>query len=104
MQALLEHISLLTRLMGTPLASVTLATLTPRDQVGDFDFRELSEVLKYQGFDNYLQERPLRKIPNLALPAVIMLRDNEAAVLKKIEGDEALVEFAGMGERRIDKV
>ena len=101
MQALLEHISLLTRLMGTPLASVTLATLTPRDQVGDFDFRELSEVLKYQGFDNYLQERPLRKIPNLALPAVIMLRDNEAAVLKKIEGDEALVEFAGMGEKRI---
>ena len=101
MQALLEHISLLTRLMGTPLASVTLATLTPRDQVGDFDFRELSEVLKYQGFDNYLQERPLHKIPNLALPAVIMLRDNEAAVLKKIEGDEALVEFAGMGERRI---
>ncbi|MDO4643035.1 MAG: type I secretion system permease/ATPase [Cardiobacteriaceae bacterium] len=101
MQALLEHVSLLTRILGTPVASVTLATLTPRDQTGDFDYRELSEVLKYQGFDNYLQERPLRKIPNLALPAVILLRDGEAAVLKQIVDSEALLEFAGIGEKRI---
>lgn len=101
MQALLEHISLLTRILGNPVADVTLATLTPRNDSGNFDYRELGEVLKQQGFDNHLQQRPLRKIPNLTLPAVILLNDSQAAVLKKTDGDTAILELVGLGEKKI---
>ena len=101
MNSLLEHISLLTRILGSPVSPVTLAASVPRDDAGDFDYRALTEELKHQGFENYLQERPLRKIPQLALPAVILLRDGEAAVLKKLSGEEAVVEFAGIGEQRL---
>ena len=101
MNSLLEHISLLTRLLGSPVASVTLAASVPRDDDGDFDQKALGEELKHQGFENHLQKRPLRKIPQLALPAVILLRDGEAAVLKKLTSDEAVIEFAGIGEQRL---
>ena len=101
MNSLLEHISLLTRILGSPVAAVTLAASVPRDDAGDFDQKALGEELKHQGFENHLQKRPLRKIPQLALPAVILLRDGEAAVLKKLAGDEAVIEFAGIGEQRL---
>ena len=89
MNSLLEHVSLLTRILGSPVAAVTLAASVPRDDAGDFDQKALGEELKHQGFENHLQKRPLHKIPQLALPAVILLRDGEAAVLKKLAGDEA---------------
>ncbi|MFC2407129.1 MAG: ABC transporter transmembrane domain-containing protein, partial [Cardiobacterium sp.] len=101
MNSLLEHISLLTRLLGSPVSSVTLAASVPRDDAGDFNQKALGEELKHQGFENNLQKRTLRKIPQLALPAVILLRDGEAAVLKKLDGDEAVIEFAGIGEQRL---
>jgi len=101
MNSLLEHVSLLTRILGSPVAAVTLAASVPRDDAGDFDQKALGEELKHQGFENHLQKRPLRKIPQLALPAVILLRDGEAAVLKKLAGDEAVIEFAGIGEQRL---
>ena len=101
MNSLLEHVSLLTRILGSPVAAVTLAASVPRDDAGDFDKKALGEELKHQGFENHLQKRPLRKIPQLALPAVILLRDGEAAVLKKLAGDEAVIEFAGIGEQRL---
>lgn len=65
MQALLENISLLTRLLGNPVASVTLASLTPHDPSGNFDLRALGEELTHQGFENSLQKRSLRKIHQL---------------------------------------
>ena len=101
MNSLLEHVSLLTRILGSPVAAVTLAASVPRDDAGDFDQKALGEELKHQGFENHLQKRPLRKIPQLALPAVVLLRDGEAAVLKKLAGDEAVIEFAGIGEQRL---
>ena len=37
MNSLLEHVSLLTRILGSPVAAVTLAASVPRDDAGDFD-------------------------------------------------------------------
>lgn len=102
MQALLENLSLLTRLLGNPVASVTLASLTPHDPSGHFDLRALGEELTHQGFENHLQKRPLRKIPELALPAVILLENDQAAVLKSYDDERALIEIAEVGEQEVE--
>ena len=99
MQALLENISLLTRLLGNPVASVTLASLTPHDPSGNFDLRALGEELTHQGFENSLQKRSLRKIPELALPAVVLLENDQAVVLKNFDEERAHIEIAGVGEQ-----
>lgn len=103
MQSLLEHISLLTRIHGSPVSAVTLASLTPRDLQGDFDYKALGQELLHQGFENSLQQKPLAKMNNLTLPAVLLLRDREAAVIKRINHTEknAVIEIVGIGEREV---
>lgn len=103
MQALLEHLSLLTRIYGTPVSAITLSSLTPRDKVGDYDYKVLAEELKHQGFDNTLRQTPLKKIHNLTLPAVILLRDDQAAILKRIDKqkDIAVIEMVGFSEQHV---
>lgn len=103
MQALLEHLSLLTRIHGTPVSAITLASLTPRDNAGDYDYKVLAEELKHQGFDNSLRQAPLKKIHNLTLPAVILLRDEQAAVLKRIDtqSETAVIEMNGFGDQTV---
>ncbi|UJF25344.1 type I secretion system permease/ATPase [Suttonella sp. R2A3] len=101
MQFLLENISLLTRLLQHPVSYATLATLTPRDQVGDVDYRALGDVLTHQGFENHLQQRDLNSIPPLALPAVLLFHDGQSAVLKKIEQGKAQIEISGVGEQEV---
>jgi len=64
MNSLLEHVSLLTRILGSPVAAVTLAASVPRDDAGDFDQKALGEELKHQGFENHLQKRPLGRFFN----------------------------------------
>ncbi|SUO93401.1 type I secretion system permease/ATPase [Suttonella ornithocola] len=103
MQALLDHLSLLTRIYGTPVSAITLASLTPRDAHGDFDYKVLSEELTHQGFDNKLQKTPLKRIHNLTLPAVILLKNEQAAILKQINlnAQTALIEVNEVGPREI---
>lgn len=103
MQALLENLALLSRLLNHPVSEATLATLTPRDQFGDFDYRALSETLAQQGFDNSLQYRELDKIPKLALPAVALLRDREAAIITAIGETHVALNIAGIGKQLVSK-
>ena len=46
MNSLLEHVSLLTRILGSPVAAVTLAASVPRDDAGDFDQKVLKTTCK----------------------------------------------------------
>lgn len=103
MHVLLEHISLLTRIYGSPVSAVTLASLTPRDTDGNFDYKTLSEELTHQGFDNHLLKKPLKRVHNLTLPAVLILRDGGALLLKRIDHVKqiARIEFAETGEQNI---
>ncbi len=101
MQAILENISLLTRLLQQPVSYETLSTLTPVSSTGNVDYRVLSEVLTHQGFENHLKERELKSINNLTLPAVLLLRGNRALVLKSIDGDNAVVEVVGSGPHSV---
>ncbi|OSI13649.1 type I secretion system permease/ATPase, partial [Neisseria dumasiana] len=43
-------------------------------------------VLRSHGFENTLSKRNLEDIPSLAVPVVIILHNEEAAVITKIEG------------------
>ncbi len=103
MRALLEHLSLLTRMHGSPVSVISLASLTPRDMQGDFNYRVLSEELAHQGFENEIRKTPLKRIHNLTLPAVLLLHDEHAAVLKKIDLRTriAVIEVSGHGERNV---
>lgn len=103
MQSLLDHLSLLTRMHGTPVSAITFASLTPRDSQGDFDLKVLGEELTHQGFENKLNKTPLTKIHNLTLPAVLLLRDEHACILKKLDLDSrmALIEVHEIGEREV---
>ncbi len=101
MQSLLENISLLTRLLQHPVSYATLSTMTPMAPGGGLDYRILGEILTNQGFENHLQKRPLKKIPELALPAVLLMQNDEALVLKEIDGDNALIEIANIGIQRV---
>ena len=86
MQAIIEHLSLATRLHGTPVAEAALSAQVPHGGALGDSARALSEVLLSFGFDNHLDKRALGDIPSLALPVVLVLRDNEAALLTRIDG------------------
>ncbi len=97
MHSLLENISHLTRLLQQPVSYETLSTLTPVSASGNLDYRVLGEVLTHQGFENHLQRRALKSINKLTLPAVLLMRDNQAVILKSLDGQQATIEVAGTG-------
>lgn len=101
MHLLLENISLLTRHLQNPVSAETLNALTPKDNRGDLNYRGLVDVLQQQGFTNYLQQRPLNSIPSLAMPVVLLLKDQESVILNKVEGDTATIEIAETGVQEI---
>lgn len=86
MNALIDHLALATKICGAPLAKETLAAQTVHGESRHDTFRSLAEVLRSHGFENTLSKRPLSEIPALAVPAVLILHDEEAAVVTKIEG------------------
>ncbi|MBF0802870.1 MULTISPECIES: type I secretion system permease/ATPase [Neisseria] len=86
MKSIIEHIALATRLLGAPVSEAALAAEVVRDKKLNVNFHSLSEVLKSHGFENTLSKRDLENIPSLAVPVVLILHNEEAAVVTKIEG------------------
>ncbi len=95
MKSIIEHIALVTQLLGTPISVATLMAQVTQDQHLQVNYHSLGEVLKTHGFDNTLAQRSLQDIPSLAMPVVIVLKDEHAAVITKIEGvgDERIYEI-----------
>lgn len=86
MKSIIEHLALATRMYGTPVAEAALSAQVLRDGNLSVNFHSLSEVLASYGFENSLAKRDLIDIPNLAVPFVLVLRDEQAAVVSEIRG------------------
>ncbi len=86
MKSIIEHIALATRLLGAPVSDAALSAEVVRDGKLNANFQSLKEVLRSHGFDNTLSKRALRDIPSLALPAVLILHNEDAAVLTSVDG------------------
>ncbi len=86
---LFAQVSLLTRLLGEPLSAKALASQTMRNPEGRVDLQSLQEVLRSQGYDNQLSERPLAQIPPAAAPILLPTRDGGALVVSAITQDAA---------------
>lgn len=86
MKSIIEHLALATQLYGTPVAEAALSAQVLRDKNLSINYHSLSEVLSSYGFENQLSKRSLQDIPSLAVPFVIILRNEEAAVVTKIIG------------------
>lgn len=86
MKSIIEHLAIATQLYGTPVAEAALSAQVLRDEKLGVNYHSLSEVLASFGFENSLSKRNLQDIPSLATPCVIILRNEEAAVVTKIVG------------------
>ena len=86
MKSIIEHIALTTRLLGAPVSEAALSAEVVRDKKLNVNFHSLVEVLRSHGFENTLSKRSLEDIPSLAVPVVLILHTEEAAVVTKIEG------------------
>lgn len=86
MKSIIEHIALTTRILGTPVSEAALSAEVVRDRKLNINFQSLGEVLRSHGFENTLSKRDLQDIPSLAVPLVLMLHNEEAAVVVRIEG------------------
>ena len=86
MKLIIEHIALTTRILGAPVSEAALSAEVVRDRKLNINFQSLGEVLRSHGFENTLSKRDLQDIPSLAVPLVLMLHNEEAAVVVRIEG------------------
>ena len=86
MKSIIEHIALTTRILGAPVSEAALSAEVVRDRKLNINFQSLGEVLRSHGFENTLSKRDLQDIPSLAVPLVLMLRNEEAAIVVRIEG------------------
>ena len=84
MKSIISHIALTTKLLGSPISEAALLARVGRDQDLKIDYGTLTEVLRSYGFDNQLSKRSLQDIPTLALPATILLKNEEAAVITEV--------------------
>lgn len=80
------YLSLVTQLYGSPVAPEALMAQSIRNEKGHLNYQSVIEVLLTYGFDNTLSKRSLKDIPTLSVPVVIILHNEEAAVIVKIEG------------------
>ena len=86
MKSIIEHIALTTRILGAPVSEAALSAEVVRDRKLNINFQSLGEGLRSHGFENTLSKRDLQDIPSLAVPLVLMLHNEEAAVVVRIEG------------------
>ena len=86
MKAIIEHVALVTRLLGAPVSEAALSAEVVRDKKLNVNYHSLTEVLRSHGFENTLSKRSLEDIPSLAVPVLAILHNEEAAVITKIEG------------------
>ena len=86
MKAIIEHVALVTRLLGAPVSEAALSAEVVRDKKLNVNYHSLTEVLRSHGFENTLSKRSLEDIPSLAVPVLAILHNEEAAVITGIEG------------------
>ena len=88
MKLIIEHLSIMTQLLGSHLSVATLTAHAIRtdDNMG-VSFSSLSEYLRSEGFDNTISQRPLNEIPELATPVLLFLQNEEAALISEIKTD-----------------
>lgn len=96
MKLIIENLSLMTQLLGSQLSVATLTANTIRTENMGLNFHSLSEYLKSEGFDNTLSQRPLNEIPTLAVPVLLFLHNEDAALVTEIKYDE--------GKQRLYKI
>lgn len=88
MKLIIENITLITQLLGSPLSIPTLTSHTIRRQGNNIDFSSLCEYLRSEGFENSISQRLLSDIPSLAVPTLVLLQNEEAAVITNISQDK----------------
>lgn len=86
MKSIIEHIALATQILGSPISEAVLSAEVVRDKKLNVNFHSLREVLRSHGFENTLSKRGLDEIPSLAVPVVVILHNEEAAVITQIKG------------------
>ncbi|MGN6879205.1 type I secretion system permease/ATPase, partial [Neisseria sp. P0018.S006] len=86
MNAIIEHIVLVTRLLGAPVSEAALSAAVVRDTKLQVTYHSLVEVLRSPCFANTLSQRNLEDIQSLAVPVLILLHNEEAAVITQLEG------------------
>lgn len=86
MKAIIEHVALVTRLLGASVSEAALSAEVVRDKKLNVNYHSLTEVLRSHGFENTLSKRSLEDIPSLAVPVLAILHNEEAAVITGIEG------------------
>ena len=86
MKSIIEHIALATQILGAPVSEAALSAEVVKDKKLNINFHSLREVLRSHGFENTLSKRSLDDIPSLAVPVVVILRNEEAAVITQIDG------------------
>lgn len=94
---IIDAIAMLTRIQGSPVSAQALLAQSTRNAQGRVDRQSLVEVLRYHGFDNQISQRSLKKIPALALPAVLVLKDGSAVVLTAVSGRGSEMRYTLMG-------
>ncbi len=85
MKLIIESLSQVTQLLGSHLSVATLMSNVGRSGKQGASLQALSEFLRSEGFENKLSKRPLSDIPLLTVPLVVILKNEEAAVITKIE-------------------
>lgn len=86
MSDLLQQLSVLSRISGAAISAEALSAQTLRQPNGRLDLAALSQVLQNQGLENTLTRRPLADVPPLAVPLLLLLQDEQAAVITRIAG------------------
>ena len=87
MKLIIEHLSIMTQLLGSHLSVATLTAHAIRTDNMGVSFSSLSEYLRSEGFDNTISQRPLNEIPELATPVLLFLQNEEAALISEIKTD-----------------
>lgn len=91
MKLIIEHLSIMTQLLGSHLSVATLTAHAIRTDNMGVSFSSLSEYLRSEGFNNTISQRPLNEIPELATPVLLFLQNEEAALISEIKTDSNAV-------------
>lgn len=89
MKLIIENISQVTQILGSHLSVATLMSNVGRDGQMGFYVYSIADFLRSEGFENTLSQRRLEDIPLLSVPVVIILKDEEAATITRIQETEA---------------
>ncbi len=100
---LLDALSVITRLHGRPQSAEALAAGLPRSE-SRIPPKLLLRAAEQAGYSARILRRPLGRISNLLLPAILILKDDDACVLTRIDRKgqaEVILPASGTGSRTL---